>query len=140
MGRPRNTSRLAVACVLLLCAVGCVTVKVAAIPPPEREIATEEDMERVGSLLPDPKRLTAGEVMDWTAFLERLTESVSYAIMAEKRLAEGLCEVRLENVGVGLEAPGPAVSGQTHVSEGQALVLPIERVQVFELDETPVEP
>jgi len=84
--RPRTISRLAAACALLPFVAGCVTVKIAAIPPPEREIATEADMEEVGTLLPDPRTLTAERVLHYQGLLFRLSESVAYAEMAERRL------------------------------------------------------
>ena len=86
MKRQKTISRLAGVCTLLLFAAGCVTVRVAAIPPPERELATEADMEEVGALLPDPATLTAEQVLHYTGLIDRLVESVSYAEMAERRL------------------------------------------------------
>ena len=84
MQRP-HYGMLVAGCATLLIAAGCVTVKVAAIPAPDRPIATETDLEEVGSLMPDPNTLTAERVLHYQALLDRLIESAAYAQMAKRR-------------------------------------------------------
>jgi hypothetical protein len=61
-----------------------VTVKVAEIPPPEHDCATDEDLERLAVLIPeqsDPARALRVE-----RIIDRVIESAAYCEMAERRL------------------------------------------------------
>ena len=77
--RVRTTAKTWTACLIAGALVaGCVTVKVAEIPPPEHECPTDADLDRLAGWLPDT--VEAEDVA------RRYIQAQAYCRMAEKRL------------------------------------------------------
>jgi hypothetical protein len=78
----KTCAALVAGCALL--GVGCVTVRVAEIPPPDSECPTEDDIEELARLL--PQFVEPSEIVRVDLLAVRFVDAAAYCQLADKRL------------------------------------------------------